>query len=349
MTRLAVPAGAERLAPLRFSTENIPGRDQFEAWRCFVGATAEVTQVRPERVGFPTRMDVWDLGSMAFVRATLPGPGFRRRYRNLRRDPLDHWCLLLTGCPGTGAEEPFAPGSRHLRMRHLGRSFDQDSDDSSMLLVYICRDLFTREAGALDAIPGHVPDTAFSGIVSDYLVALSRHMGGLSRDDLPGLVGSTRALLAAWAGADGDAREAAGGAIDLTLRERVRAHVAGQLMSPGLTPESICRAVGVSRSRLYRLFEDIGGVAAYIRSQRLRAAMGRLRDPLARGAVSVIAADYGFPDPSSFARAFRREFGMSPSDAREAALAGQVLEPRTPTPGLDGAADLGGLLRALRL
>ncbi|MFG1401108.1 helix-turn-helix transcriptional regulator [Xanthobacter sediminis] len=349
MTRAAVPVGTEPFAPLRFSTKGIPPRDQFEAWRCFVGATAEVSLVEPQRVGFAADMEVWDLGSMAFVRAALPGAGFRRRYRNLRRAALDHWCLLLTGRPGTGLGAPFAPGSRHLRMRHLGRSFDQASDDSSMLLVYICRDLFTREAGALDAIPGHVPETAFSGIVSDYLVALSRHMGGLSRSDLPGLVDSTRALLVAWVSADGDSRAAAAGAIELTLRERVRAHVAGRLLSPALTPDSICQAVGVSRSRLYRLFEDIGGVAAYIRSQRLHAAMGRLRDPLPHGTVATIAEDYGFPDPSSFARAFRREFGMSPSDAREAARAGHVPEPRTAAPRVEGAADLGRLLRALRL
>jgi AraC-like DNA-binding protein len=50
---------------------------------------------------------------------------------------------------------------------------------------------------------------------------------------------------------------------------------------------------------------------------------GLLRDPRRFGRrISEIAAEAGFTDLSHFSRAFRRRFGMTPSDAREAAMRG---------------------------
>jgi AraC-like DNA-binding protein len=78
----------------------------------------------------------------------------------------------------------------------------------------------------------------------------------------------------------------------------------------------------MSRSSLYRLFEDIGGVARYIQSQRLLEAHAVLSDPATTKSISAIAEDLCFADASSFSRVFRREFGHSPGEVRSAALAG---------------------------
>ena len=47
-----------------------------------------------------------------------------------------------------------------------------------------------------------------------------------------------------------------------------------------------------------------------------------LCDPQNTHSVSLVADLLCFSDPSSFSRAFRREFGMRPSDVREATYAG---------------------------
>jgi AraC-like DNA-binding protein len=78
----------------------------------------------------------------------------------------------------------------------------------------------------------------------------------------------------------------------------------------------------MSRSNLYRLFEDTGGVARYIQRERLLEAHAVLTDPTKTQSISTMAEDLCFADASSFSRAFKREFGYSPGEVRSAVLAG---------------------------
>jgi AraC-like DNA-binding protein len=84
----------------------------------------------------------------------------------------------------------------------------------------------------------------------------------------------------------------------------------------------LCKLAGVSRSNLYRMFEPYGGVARYVQRQRLRRAHDLLADPDCIRKIGSIANDYCFADASTFSRAFRHEFGYSPSDVRKWAESG---------------------------
>ena len=87
----------------------------------------------------------------------------------------------------------------------------------------------------------------------------------------------------------------------------------------------LCRAVGMSRSSLYRLLEAEGGVTRYIQRQRLLEARANLADPKNRRSISAISEELCFADPSGFGRAFRAMFGHSASEVRSAAMAGLLL------------------------
>src|SRR4051812_29513017 len=102
----------------------------------------------------------------------------------------------------------------------------------------------------------------------------------------------------------------------LTQLERIRAVIRKNMASPTLGPEKLCRLAGVSRSQLYRTFEPHGGVARYIQVQRLRLAHAMLSDPGCRLTVAAIAERAGLFDASAFSRAFRQEFGYTPTEAR---------------------------------
>lgn len=87
----------------------------------------------------------------------------------------------------------------------------------------------------------------------------------------------------------------------------------------------ICQVLGISRSQLYRLLESEGGVARYIQRHRLQASYEAITEPEEQRSIAEIALACGFYDSSTFSRAFRKEFGISPSDAREATRAGERL------------------------
>jgi AraC-like DNA-binding protein len=94
-----------------------------------------------------------------------------------------------------------------------------------------------------------------------------------------------------------------------------RRHIDGCL-APGLTTGAIARAVGASERVLERAFRHCLGqtVGAYRRSLGLE----RARRALLEEGVGVrrAAEIAGYANPSSFATAFAREFGVPPSRAR---------------------------------
>jgi AraC family transcriptional regulator len=79
-----------------------------------------------------------------------------------------------------------------------------------------------------------------------------------------------------------------------------------------LTLDALAREAGLSRYHFLRTFEQLTGITPhqYVRRSRLReAGMRLIAEP---GSVLNIALDCGFGDISTFNRAFRTEFGMSP-------------------------------------
>ncbi|WP_299769691.1 AraC family transcriptional regulator [uncultured Tateyamaria sp.] len=95
----------------------------------------------------------------------------------------------------------------------------------------------------------------------------------------------------------------------------LRSFINDHLCDSDLTIDLICSAFGASRATVYREFEPVGGIARYVKRQRLQRAMLDLAMTAgARGVISEVARKYGFQETSSFTRAFRDQFGAAPSD-----------------------------------
>lgn len=96
----------------------------------------------------------------------------------------------------------------------------------------------------------------------------------------------------------------------------VTAHIEANLGRP-MPVEELARVAGMSRAHFSRVFAASEGIppAEYVIERRLENA-ARL---LARGAgqsVKEIAILTGFADPNYFAKAFRRHYGLSPTEFR---------------------------------
>ena len=93
-----------------------------------------------------------------------------------------------------------------------------------------------------------------------------------------------------------------------------------RLGDAALSLETIARLHHTTPRQVQRLFARQGTCFSdYLREARMQRARARLANPRERHRrVLQIALDCGFDDIPAFSRAFRRRFGMTPSEAREA-------------------------------
>lgn len=333
-------AGEEPWTLRHFSTASVPKHEQFARWRDFVGATVELSLIDAPIQGFEAEQDIWALGRLVLTSAQMPGTGYVRSWSHLTRDPLDHWCLVL--CQGA------VPGMRGaLSFRSLAQPFFGVGSDERVLTLFVPRDLFASRSAAFDSISPDIPDTGLGALLADYLLSLERQLPKLTAGQFPQVAEATRAMLLACIAPTSDSIAEASAPLARTAKERARQVIQRNLQVSSLTPSMISRAVGISRSGLYRLFEDVGGVTHYIQRQRLLSAFAALSDLADTRTVGQIAESFGFSDASAFGRAFRREFCLSPGDARAAAHSG-LSNASVPARATRVATDdLGAILRSL--
>ncbi|WP_009478428.1 helix-turn-helix domain-containing protein [Rhodococcus sp. JVH1] len=101
-----------------------------------------------------------------------------------------------------------------------------------------------------------------------------------------------------------------------SIRTAAIDYVRGHLGDPSLSVPLVANALAISPRALHYAFSSGESFASSVRTERLEAVARALRDPRNRDSVSHIAARYGFLDASSFSRAFRCQYSMSPRDYR---------------------------------
>ena len=100
----------------------------------------------------------------------------------------------------------------------------------------------------------------------------------------------------------------------------IRRHIDRNLAHSALDADVVAKTFGLSRASLYRLFEPVGGVAKYIRRERLRRAYQEVIAPdLSNQRIGQVAYRMGFKNVSAFNRIFQKAYGVSPSEARQKA------------------------------
>lgn len=328
------------------TTLDAPSSDQFEIFRSTYHGVVDTYLVRSQDGSFPARQMVWDLGKLAFVRTELPGRGYAHRWQHVKRTRLDHWYVTLPFRSvhfGNRQERVAAPPSLHC----LARPCEAETDDEGRLTLFIPRD-FLPSTSAFDDMLDVKLESGLGFMLAEYLHLVNRTLPDLSPAEPPRLVEATRAMVVAALSPTRDRAADAQSPIEAVLMERARRLISRKLADPDLTPERVCAELGVSRSRLYRLFEALGGISAYIRRQRLLKTRDALSDVSDTRAIGSIAEEWGFVDASAFSRKFKQEFGISPREARETGWHGNgylFVEPRPRSRACDQ--DLAHLLREI--
>ncbi|GAA3248509.1 helix-turn-helix domain-containing protein [Pseudonocardia petroleophila] len=211
-----------------------------------------------------------------------------------------------------GAESVVGPGE--FTIVDTTRPYRFDFDDPWQMLSY------------------RVPHALLDGRAA----AVHKHVGGRFGGDGPGAV--VRAMVASlWdvdAGpvAAAELEQALAGTLSATtsgragdgppravLRAEIERYVRGRLGDRSLSVRTVARRFAVSPRTLHAAFADGESFAATVRRLRLDRCAALLAAPGPGPTITDIAASAGFDDAASFSRAFRREFGCTPSDVRRGA------------------------------
>lgn len=246
---------------------------------------------------------------------------YERTARRARADGMDALLvtLTITGSAFGDADgmavsaQPGGAGFVDLSAPHT-----HESSDSRTILLTLPRPLAEREGLDVRALHGAALSPREAALLRGHLLGIHAALPDLTAAAAPRLERSVLDLLCVaveGAGLGGAPDPTSRDAAALVAAERL---IAAHLASPELGVDWLCARLRVSRSTLYRLFRDRGGVAGHIRDRRL----DRIAEGLARAhrveRIADLADRWGFSDASHLSRAFRERFGTSPGDYRSA-------------------------------
>jgi AraC-like DNA-binding protein len=310
-----------------FSYAGAPNGQEYEAWReefCRLFCQLDTESGSAERI--ECTVEVTRVGSLSFGAAHGTSGSFLRT-RSLLSDGCDD-LVLVTAVAGDVltvqrnntlelrptqmclmslddvAECGFSPGGRFTALRIPRRELTdicRETEDQlskpitgSPRLREVVASYFrlcTDAAASLDVIGQH---------------AMARHM-----TELVGLLLRSEANDTSLISQNGY------GAARLQL---LKAQVLKRLGDDDLTILSVARTAGLTPKQVQRLFGATGlTFSEFVLEQRLLLAHRVLSDNRGqREKISTVAHDTGFGDLSYFNRSFRRRFGMTPSELRDA-------------------------------
>lgn len=290
---------------IEYDTASTAANERFEFFRSWHSDIVDVRLRCGEAISFNARERVWQLGDLALA-AINSSPDHLLRWEHKRKPAVDHW-LISVKFAGANSQAGGA-SCRKLRMKNLAAP-DVCESSGPILALFL-----PHSAVSAPLIPEIEDDAA--QFLADYLDLLHRNLDHLSQSNVSGIVAATSHLVAASVSPSRDTLVEAQLPIDAVITTRAVRTIEAKLADPELSPDLLCRTIGVSRSRLYRIFEPAGGISNFIRRKRLLETRRALADIGDGRSISNIAEGMGFVDPSTYSRMFKREFGLSPKEAR---------------------------------
>ena len=309
--------------PVVFATDAVSEKERFDYWRASFASVHDVEIEAERRAAFSARGSHWMLGSILFGLYATPARRVVRTAKRCAQDDLDHWVLRV---PTAGrivsrsSSETLVVEPGELLFGTFGRPYDEQQVAGEWIAAMFPRDILPRLGGG--APPPSVLKTVPAQILVDFLRLLPQRLLELNEEDLASIAEATRAMIAACVRSTEFSLQNE----ELVLRERINQIVMRHVGSARLDPERLCGLTGLSRAKLYRIFEHRGGVSRHLQRIRLGLARSDLMDPfLASVPIAKLAASRGLHSIASFNRAFRREFGCTPGEMRTASLVGAPL------------------------
>lgn len=295
--------------------------DAAQEYRKTCAHLFDITLLSPEDA-FHNRMEGYNLTGVVLARCVGVPQRFERKLSHIAADASDTVMAVLelqsNGWRGDYDGRAASHEMGSIRLIDMSRPFDMATGDYETLHLILSRAVLEPQAADLDFHGRVVSEDSPSGrLLGSHLRATWAGAATMSATDLA-LAGKAVAvlvsavILAHGAPAGDDIRP-----VEKMLLALAQQFVVQNLSDPDLSPETVRRHLGVSRSLLYKVFEPIGGVSAFIQARRLDMAFDAiLVDHGEQHSLAEIGYRLGFRSDAHFSRAFRARFGMAPGRLR---------------------------------
>jgi AraC-like DNA-binding protein len=305
-----------------FETAPIAPLQQFQAWREILQPMFDAAPLDGrEPPAFVGEFESYLLGPLVLGGTTFDAHRYGRDPARIRRDGLNHYQVQLHlsgGYIGRFDERDLTLGVGDMVLFDFGRPLDARSQRSDLLVIAVPRDILELSMAPGDhhglVLRG---DTGLGGLMADHMRSLAARLPLMATDEATAAATATTAMIAACFRPSRASFAHAQPALLEALGHRIRTYIEQNLRGGPIAVDGLCRTFSLSRASLYRIFVPFGGVAAYVRNQRLSHAFTSLMTPVNNHRrIGEIAFDWGFRGEAHFSRAFREAFGLTPSEAR---------------------------------
>lgn len=159
-------------------------------------------------------------------------------------------------------------------------------------------------------------DLPTTRLLAQYLIGLEKVLADLPDDAVPPTQEALLLLLTSALKGENNRYDYM--PVNVPMRQRIIDFIDANISDPKLGVQLITTQFRVSRSHLYRMFEEDDGIASLIREKRLDLAY-RLLSNQKPGRLSIKAVVHrcGFAQSTNFSKMFKERFGVLPADARE--------------------------------
>jgi AraC-like DNA-binding protein len=306
---------------VHFDTNDLPENERFEVWRSAVHAHRVWLPEGADPAQFTALVDAWTLGEVVLAHSRLPAICLARSPDMARADGED-WVSLAFQLNGTTVftldhgDLVRAVGPGEIIVFDMTQDFKSETSAHEVITCAISRRAMLQAAQEIPPHHGRLIEGGWGRLLADYVLSLVRQLPEMAEADAPGLSRTLVQLVAACLKAASDTPLPSVGRRVADVRHRAETYIEQNLTSPKLDPLAICKALGISKARLYRAFMHSEGVTAYIRKRRLETIHVLLNDPRETRNIGEIAYQYGFVSEAHFSRVFRQKFGFNPRHAR---------------------------------
>ena len=306
-----------------FQSSSLPPSERQDAWNGAVEQSCGrfITHFGLAATEFNGEIDTRYVGGLECVRVTLNAVGVRRTRKEVALNDSDIYNLVLQlrgrSLMSQGSSEArLVPGEMTLIDAAQPAAF-RFSRDNVQMALHLPRALVDERRRYRQLPLAATFRGGATAITASFLQAAFENADDCKPAQSAGVRDALLSLI--FSNVLGDAPcEQTAEAGGRQLLPVVQQYVVAHLSDPALSPASIAQAHGISVRHLHRLFAATETtVGHWVRQQRLQ----RCADDLRNSELQIInltdiAHQWGFSDSAHFSRAFKGQFGQTPSHYR---------------------------------